>query len=282
MDATPSPPGSSPPPPPPPLEPTPGLRVAARYERTVAASLERVWENVLDWEHLPWLHARAFEGIEEIEAGAWGWRGQLTSTGGGRSRLTLLVDRDAGHYVARTGDLPGPVSEIWTELEAVEAQATRVRVAFHVPEMPTESLERLGRIYVELYTGLWDEDEEMMRERAARLAERTRPPPDTAVDLGSETEVRARLPLDVVFGGRRFRVIDRAGELVAHASVCPHLLGPLFPVDGEDDALECPWHGYTYSIAEGRSCDGRGLRLPPAPRIEIDPATGQCRLTRGG
>ena len=45
------------------------LSLAAVYDRTVAASLERVWENVHDWEHRPFLHARAFADIELEEAG---------------------------------------------------------------------------------------------------------------------------------------------------------------------------------------------------------------------
>jgi len=261
--------------------PTPGLQIAATYERTVGASLERVWENVLDWEHLPWLHARAFDDIEKVDAGAWGWRARLTGAGGGESAVALLVDREAGRYVARTGEAPSPVSEIWTELEAESEVTTRVRVAFHVPEMPDDARDAVGRIYVDVYRGLWDEDEEMMRERAERLAEQESSPADTPRDLGAVAELRARLPVDVVFGGERFRVIDRAGELVAHAAVCPHMLGPLFEADGDADTLECPWHGYAFETSTGRSCDGRGLRLPAAPRVEVDGATGRCRLMPG-
>jgi hypothetical protein len=34
----------------------------ATYERTVRASLDRVRENVLDWEHLPWLPPETPDG----------------------------------------------------------------------------------------------------------------------------------------------------------------------------------------------------------------------------
>ena len=43
------------------------LTSVAVYERTIRASLERVWENVLDWEHLPWLHRRTFGHIRLLE-----------------------------------------------------------------------------------------------------------------------------------------------------------------------------------------------------------------------
>ena len=60
----------------------PGMRVGERtrvavYRRRVGASLERVWENVLDWEHLPWLHAGSFRSIHCRHAGDWGWRAQV-------------------------------------------------------------------------------------------------------------------------------------------------------------------------------------------------------------
>ncbi|TMP97098.1 MAG: hypothetical protein E6L09_13880 [Verrucomicrobia bacterium] len=35
------------------------------------ASLERIWENVRDWEHLPWLHRRSFLDIQ-LEVGVVG------------------------------------------------------------------------------------------------------------------------------------------------------------------------------------------------------------------
>jgi len=268
-------------------EPAPTLATAAVYERTVRASLERVIENVLDWEHLPWLHARAFASIEKLDAGAWGWRARLGGAGGGAdSVIELLLDPEARRYVVRTGGEPGvaPASEIWTSLEpgadadSDAEDATRVRVEFRVRPLDEEVLAAVGRIYVDLYTMLWDEDEEMMCERSERLREQASPPPDSPVDLGTADELRARLPIDVVFGGRRFRVVERGGRFVARAAVCPHMLGPLFPADGDDATLECPWHGYRFDATSGRSCDGRGLRLPKAPEVSLDAVPGRCTL----
>ena len=47
---------------------SPPLTRVAVYRRTIAASLERVRENVHDWEHLPWLHRESFSSID---SGAW-------------------------------------------------------------------------------------------------------------------------------------------------------------------------------------------------------------------
>jgi len=46
----------------------------ATCERTINASLERVWENVKDWAYLPHLHADNFNYAELDEADTWGWR----------------------------------------------------------------------------------------------------------------------------------------------------------------------------------------------------------------
>ena len=50
------------------------MNLVATYPRLIGASLQRVWENVLDWEHLPHLHATSFGYCELDEAGDWGWR----------------------------------------------------------------------------------------------------------------------------------------------------------------------------------------------------------------
>ncbi len=262
-------------------EPSADLVTAATYERTVRASLERVWENVLDWEHLPWLHARTFESIEKLEAGADGWRVRLVGAGAADdSEVVLSADREAGRYVVHTLAADGgPGSEIWTSLApADDADATRVHVEFRVQPLPEDALAAVGGAYVGVYTMLWDEDEEMMCERAERLREQTSPPPDSPVDLGTEAELRARLPLDVVFEGRRFRVVAAGDGFAAHAAVCPHMLGPLFAADDEAGVLECPWHGYRFDAEAGRSCDGRALRLPRAPIVSVDARSGRCTL----
>jgi nitrite reductase/ring-hydroxylating ferredoxin subunit len=53
-------------------------------------TLERMYENALDWEHLPWLHSSSFMRIDLIKAGRWGWHAnaQLAATD-----ASLLPDR---------------------------------------------------------------------------------------------------------------------------------------------------------------------------------------------
>jgi nitrite reductase/ring-hydroxylating ferredoxin subunit len=66
----------------------PDLVSVAVYERTIRASLERIWENVLDWEHLPGLNRGSFDAIRCLDASEHGWRARL------RARLPLVVELD--------------------------------------------------------------------------------------------------------------------------------------------------------------------------------------------
>jgi nitrite reductase/ring-hydroxylating ferredoxin subunit len=241
---------------------------------------------VLDWEHLPWLHRESFSRIECEQAGDGGWRarvGLAPAEAAQEIRLELTLERSALRYVARTLAGPGRDTEIWTQLTPLAEQRTQVDVGFWVPGVPAEQREALGRAYVKLYTLLWDQDQGMMTRRESELAARGRG--RTAVPavhaLGPLAELRARLPFEIALGGRGFRIVEVGGELVVHATQCPHRLGPLSDAPLEDGCVRCPWHGYRFDVRTGRSVDGRALALTPAPRVVVDPANGQVELRFG-
>ena len=137
----------------------------------MAASLDRVWENVYDWEHLPYLHRSAFCAIALEEAGDWGWRARVAlPPRDAPTRLTieLRTDRASGVYHTRTLAGPGAGSDIVTTLRAPDARHTDVAVAFHIADVPEAARAAVGEGYVRLYTRLWDEDEAMMQRRQRR------------------------------------------------------------------------------------------------------------------
>jgi nitrite reductase/ring-hydroxylating ferredoxin subunit len=256
-----------------------GRTRVARYRREVGADVERVWENVLDWEHLPWLHRTSFSRIELVASDARGWRARIGLAGPAAAGilLELRTERDAGRYVSRTLAGPGAGTEIWTELHPRGAR-TGIEVEFHVPGVAAERAPSVRAAFERLYARLWDEDEAMMARRTRELARLGQPhPPATPVALGPLAELRGRLPLLVELGGERFRVVEAGGELLAHPTRCPHWLGPLEEAPVEDGSLRCPWHGYRFDLRSGASCDGRRLRLAPAPRLRID-AAGEVTL----
>ncbi len=255
-----------------------GLERVAVLDRTIGASIERVWENVLDWEHLPWLHRRDFASIELHEAGDWGWRARAASTARPEAPfiVELLVDRKASRYVSRTSSGDAAAAEIWTRLEPTAEHATDIHVEFWLPGGPAAAREELGAGYLRLYERLWDEDEAMMRERTERLVERGRGSDGAAperLELGPFEALRAELPRCVELGGARWRLVALGDEIFVHDARCPHQLGPLVdePADGQGSGeVQCPWHGYRFDVRTGHSCDGRRLRLRGAPRLRRD------------
>jgi nitrite reductase/ring-hydroxylating ferredoxin subunit len=253
----------------------------AVYRRKVGASLERVWENVLDWEHLPWLHRSSFASIEPISAGAGGWRarvGVILGVQTSVAEIELRTEPERGRYVTATLDGVGAGSEIWTELEVVAPHETAIEVSFRVPDVPAAQVDLVGSYYRDLYRGLWDEDEAMMQHREKMLGISSRPPAAARCDVGSREEVLRRAPFVVEVGGRTYRVVAIEGRIFAHSTICPHALGPL-EIDGGEGEVRCPWHGYAFDVRSGRSCDGRALRIPFAPSIGVD--DGRVILTVG-
>jgi nitrite reductase/ring-hydroxylating ferredoxin subunit len=266
----------------------------ALYERVIAASLERIWENVLDWEHLPWLHRTSFLDVRLQSRDPEGWRALVAlAPGGAEADIDVRLDRLQLRYLTRTCGGFGAGTEILTRLEPLSPHRTQIAVEFAVPGVAAAYADAMGAAYVEVYTRLWNEDEAMMVRRQALLdtgdvvdipsepstGDRWRPEPHP---LGPVAELRRRLPVVVAAYGRSYRVVEVNGSIIAHTTVCPHLGGPLAGVAIEDGCITCPWHGYRFDVRTGSNVDGRRCRLSPAPRVEIDEATGEAFLAWAG
>jgi nitrite reductase/ring-hydroxylating ferredoxin subunit len=266
------------------VEPTPRTP-AATYDRTIAASVARIWENVLDWEHLPWLHRTSFGAVRLLDESPAGWRGWVTT----RTRppfeslVDVRLDRPALRYLTRTVEGEGAGTEIWTTLEPADGRATRIRVAFAFPDLDPDRATVIGSGYVDLYRRLWDEDEAMMVRRQALLDEGVGRLPSALpagddVPLGAIGSLRTRLPLTLRVRGRELRLIELDGEIHAYPTVCPHLGGPLGDAAVEDGRVTCPWHGYRYDLRSGDCVSGAALRLGSLPRVRLDEERGEAAL----
>ncbi len=246
------------------------LACAAVIERRIGASLERVWENVLDWEHLPFQHASSFNAIDLIAADSGGWRARTTLADARASEIVveLRCERDEGRYCTRTLEGPGAGNEVWTRLQVDGPHATRIRVELWVSTTPSTRLRDAGRRLEALYQQLWDEDEAMMIERQRQLDARAdRREEEARVVLGDEATLRSRLPVELEVAGRAIRIVELDGRLLAFDRVCPHQLGPLRP--GSDVGLvRCPWHGYRFDLRSGRCLDRTGLHLTQGITLE--------------
>ena len=225
------------------------LTRVASYERIVAAPLERVWENVLDWEHLPHLHANSFSFVALASGGDWGWRAWSDPEHTGHIELCVASDE---RYVARTYQSGQQITEIWTTLKGLD-QRTAVTVEFFLPDVDVNAAEALGEMMVSLYTTLWDEDEAMMCERHRRLHE-TRET-QSSVNLGAAEALIEQLQrgqtITYQLKKREYQLRYHNGELLTHPTICPHLLGPLTDSDVSEGRLTCPWHGYQFDLQSG-------------------------------
>ena len=251
----------------------PALHLAGVYRRRVRASLERIWENVFDWEHLAHLHNDSFADCTLIESGHWGWRVALTPKGAASQIIEMRADRMTGHYTSSTIEGTGAGTEIRVALSPRDTDACEevdVEVEFHISEKRPQRLAVIGASYVAAYARLWDEDEAMMQARERALARRRMPdfsvPP---LDLGNALAVCAELPIAFDFGGAPFRLVDLDGKLVAHSTVCPHWLGPLDEAPLIGGQVRCPWHGYRFDVASGTCAAHPALNLGPAPKVSL-------------
>lgn len=257
---------------------------AAVYERELDASLERIWENVLDWEHLPYLHSQAFTSVRMTSIDRDSWHGEVGLPGlsGATAEIDVQLDRERLFYTTRTVAGAGAGTEIVTHLFPRGPRRTAIRVDFHVPWAPAGTEAAVGEFYRNLYVQLWDQDEAMMQQRQRVVdAARSRGAAaggETSVSLGRVRELASRLPLEVELGGRTFRVVSIDGRLFAHDTRCPHLGGPLGATALDGCEAVCPWHGYRFDVRSGESTDGRALRLGAAAAIEVSACDGEVRL----
>jgi predicted Rdx family selenoprotein len=148
------------------------LTLVATYRRMLHASVERVWENVLDWEHLPWLHRSAFAAAELVEQTPETWRAWVTlapAEKGKRALIEIQTDMPNLRYWSRTRDGQGVGSEVLTMLSPIDEWTTTIVVEFRTPPLPAEKAHAVGAAYRQLYQRLWDEDERMMMRKQALI-----------------------------------------------------------------------------------------------------------------
>ena len=246
------------------------------YRRELPVSLERLYENAIDWEHLPYLHRSSFSRIERIDSGDWGFRARVWTHPYEEQRafvIELKLDRDCRRWITRTLEGSGTGTEIWTHAFSLAERTTLVVVDFFVPGAREPAVMRLRDHYLRLYAQLYDEDVAMMTVRQTELDRIRADQPSrkaTRQVIGQIADLHARLPLETDFAGIRFKVVELDGKLLAFSTRCAHLLGPLGEGRIQGGVVECPWHGYQFDIRSGKCISGAPCRLVQAPSVKID------------
>jgi len=106
------------------------------YRRRLPVSLDRMYENALDWQHLPHQHSSSFSDIQCHSSGAWGWRATVVSGRGAdasSSVLELRLDREARRWITRNLEGPNAGAEIWTHVFEVAERVLDIVVDFFCP-----------------------------------------------------------------------------------------------------------------------------------------------------
>lgn len=240
-----------------------------RYRRTLPVGLDRMFENALDWAHLPYLHADTFSDLSLIDSGGHFWRARVRLRGfaGLSQTVRLTLDPDAGVWITTVEAGVSRGMSIHTTATATGPRQIAVDVRFRVPKRrPWNRV--VGRMMADTYRQLYDEDEAMMVGRQAAL-DRVVTRADTPVRVGTAAEMQAP-GFTFEKNGRPFAVTRLDGEWVAYAALCPHLLGPLQHAPVERGVVECPWHGYRFDIRT-RQCVEHRLELMRAPTLTEDP-----------
>lgn len=148
------------------------LTLVATYKRVIHASIERIWENVRDWEHLPWLHRPSFLSVKLLEQTPSSWRAQITMPPVATPReavIEIQMDQPNLRYWSRTLEGQGAGGEILTCLTPVGTHETDIVVEFRACVENAKQAQVLGAAYLRLYERLWDEDERMMQRRQELL-----------------------------------------------------------------------------------------------------------------
>jgi nitrite reductase/ring-hydroxylating ferredoxin subunit len=242
---------------------------AGTYRRTLPVELARLYENALDWEHLPWVHPGSFRAIECLDVTANSWRARTESAQGGVSVIELALDRDSRRWVTRVLEGDGAGNEIWTHAFPVAARRVDIVVDFFLPAVPAAQRAAAGAGYARLYARLYDEDVAMMVERMRQLDRRIGDASSGSPSVTLGPRATLALPATVVLGDREFVVVETAGALRAFPAECPHQLGPLGAGPVEDGVVTCPWHGYRFDLATGRNLSGRLCQLQPLPAVAV-------------
>lgn len=208
------------------------MKQVGSYERDLRASVARLIENALDWEHLPHLHASSFTAITLRSADETGWTANAVLPGGSEVVLDLRLDPDRLGWVTTTTRDGDAIGRIASRTQATGEDRCHVSVRFFVTEEAAATHPSIGEYYQQLYARLYDEDESMMMARTDALRGGT-----------------ARL-------AERRTVMLSDGTAAAIPLACPHLG---LSLDAEPDAagiLTCPWHGYRFDARTGRCVSG--------------------------
>lgn len=202
--------------------------------REVGASAARAIEDELDWEHLPYVHAFAFESISLNQADRNGWDADVVLRDGPAMRMTVVLDDDRLGYTNATFDADGSENgRTVCRISPRDGDSCTMHLRFFVPDHPELDPAAAGAFYSAMWTRLIDEDEPKMILRSRALKEGAR-----------------------LHKARR-QVTLADGTICDVPLVCPHQGLPLDCDPDTEGMMTCPWHGYRFNAQTGHCVSGQ-------------------------
>lgn len=104
---------------------------------------------------------------------------------------------------------------------------------------------------------IWAGHKEQLRDRAAVAVE-----VDGYVFVGLVDDIPEKRAMIVELGDERVAVFRYDGKVSAVSNVCQHQNGPLGEGRVIDGLITCPWHGFQYCPADGKSPEPFRERIP--------------------
>lgn len=87
--------------------------------------------------------------------------------------------------------------------------------------------------------------------------------------VGSLAAVEAGEAILASVSGTDVALFMCRGQVVATQGQCPHAEGPLHEGEVEGSVLTCPWHGWSFDLETGLSCEDDSITLQRYP-VRID------------
>jgi len=202
--------------------------------REVGATAARAIEDELDWEHLPHVHAFAFDSIALNHADRNGWDANVVLRDGQAMRMTVVLDADRLGYTNATFDTDGTENgRTVCRITPDQGDHCTMHLRFFVPDRPNLDKPAVGQFYSDMWARLIDEDEPKMIYRARALREGAK-----------------------LYRERR-QVTLADGSACDVPLVCPHQGLPLTCEPDSDNMMTCPWHGYRFDARTGQCLSGQ-------------------------
>ncbi|RXJ73988.1 hypothetical protein CS022_06870 [Veronia nyctiphanis] len=250
--------------------------------------IERMFENAIDGEHLPFLHSSTFAEINILESGRWGWEAELYMRPKSfmtKMRIRLELDRERNCWVTKTLSGLGKGTEIRTHAIPKGENQIKVVIDFYVPKLPGFLHKKYSEYYLSTYQRLYEEDFSMMSERQLALdfnkqgARRPRTEYTEGINLGLASVLQSEKSTMFVFDGKKYCLRFYQDKWIAYSATCPHMLGPLNESEIADGHIVCPWHNYRFDINTGQCSSNANYCLTTPPDIYHDPATDELWTT---